>query len=85
MCYWAARGSSRPLLECFVLKFEATKPKILKVFNFTQLVNLKPQVPFEPVVGLLQEIVLCVQGTSTGSLYWALFPAFVLGFVLCRK
>lgn len=28
MCCLAARGSSECLLECFVLKFEASKPKI---------------------------------------------------------
>lgn len=28
MCRWVSRGSSECLLECFVLKLEASKPKI---------------------------------------------------------
>lgn len=59
MCYWAARGISEHLLECFVLKFEASKPKIHQAYKFTQLVNLKPQVPFEPVAGLVRDSPLC--------------------------
>lgn len=33
MRYWAARGRSERLLECFVLKFEASKPKTHQAYN----------------------------------------------------